>query len=347
MKTGMLKPPPPPKEDLSLKGLGIEELEPLLKSEGGPRYASRQLLNWLYRRNAGSFDEMTDVGRELRKRLARKYRISEGAATAERIGEDGTTKLLIEMTDGAKVECVIIPESDRSTLCVSSQVGCARKCLFCATGRMGLVRNLTAGEIVEQMVIASRRTKITNVVFMGMGEPFDNYDSVRRAVLRLTHPHAFGLGHRHVTISTAGVVPGIRRMARDLLPARLTVSLTAPDDATRSKLIPLNRTWNVGKLVEACQEYTELTRRRVTLAYVLLKGVNDSSACAQRLAALAGRIRAKINLIPYNQTDMFERPSEETTLRFQRTLKERGIVALYRRARGAGISAACGQLAAS
>ncbi len=329
----------------SLKGLLPAELEALAVREGARSFAGRQLLTWMYGRTAASFEAMTDLPRALRVRLAAGYRLEEATVAAERRAADGTIKLLVALHDGARVETVIIPEDDRVTLCVSTQVGCARGCGFCATARMRLARNLAAAEIVEQVVLARRRAAVTNVVFMGMGEPLDNYENVRRAVLLLTAPSGFGLGSRHVTVSTVGIVPRIRQLATDRVPACLTLSLTAPDDDLRSRLMPVNRSWPIAEVLGALRDWADTTRRTPTLAYVLLKGVNDDLVRAGRLAALALKARAKVNLIPFNATLGFERPPEEVVTRFQEVLKRRGVIALIRRERGGEIAAACGQLA--
>jgi 23S rRNA (adenine2503-C2)-methyltransferase len=211
---------------------------------------------------------------------------------------------------------------------------------------MRLIRNLTAGEIVEQALLARRAGfRPTNVVFMGMGEPLDNYDAVRRAAVLFAHPGAFGLGARRVTISTVGVVPGIRRLAADRVPARLTVSLTAPEDGLRSRLLPVNRAWPIAEVVAAAREWSAATRRAPTLAYVLLRGVNDDPSLAAPLAAIARSLGAKINLIPYNAARGFERPDGAAVARFRAALDRRGVLALLRRERGGDIAAACGQLA--
>jgi 23S rRNA (adenine2503-C2)-methyltransferase len=336
----------------SIKGLLNDELESLAFQASAPRHAARQLLSWLYKHGTESFTEMTNLKRSFREDLARHYRLTEATVAGERSDPDSVSKLLIKLKDGARVETVWIPEKSRTTLCISTQVGCARRCAFCATGRAKFVRNLTAGEILEQAVIARRRWLVSNVVFMGMGEPFDNYENVRRAAILLTSPQAFGLGQRHVTISTAGVVPGILRMARDRVPAQLTVSLNAPEDELRAKLMPINRCWPLAEIERACLDYTAETGKGITLAYVMLKDVNDSLNHARRLAAMAKRLsprrdrRAKVNLIACNEATGFERPAEEKVMIFQEALKKTGTLALIRRERGGSIAAACGQLAA-
>jgi 23S rRNA (adenine2503-C2)-methyltransferase len=330
----------------ALKGLLIPELEALAVEEGARPYAGRQLFGWLYARGAESFGDMTDLPKALRTHLAGRYRVSEGTVVEECVSADGARKMLVGFGDGARVECVIIPEPRRVTLCVSTQSGCARGCAFCATGGSGFRRNLTAGEIIEQAVLARRRAPVTNVVFMGQGEPLDNYDNVRRAALLLTSPKGFALGARHVTVSTVGVVPGILRLAEDRLPVRLTLSLAAPDDALREKLAPIAKRWSLEEVMGAVGTWRGATRRDPTIAYVLLKGVNDSGSHARKLGALAHRVNAKVNLIPYNSARGFERPDPETVTRFHETLMSMGLVALVRRERGADILGACGQLAA-
>jgi 23S rRNA (adenine2503-C2)-methyltransferase len=279
--------------------------------------------------------------------------MTEAKIAGEERSDDGTVKLLLEMSDGVRIETVIIPEASHTTLCVSTQAGCGRSCAFCATGRVKLKRNLTAGEIVDQVSIARRRAPVTNIVFMGMGEPLDNYENVRRAAILLTSPRAFGMGKRHVTLSTSGVAPNIVRLAEDRMPVHLTVSLNAPDDALRSRIMPVNRTWPIAALMASCREYTALTRQTVTFAYVLMSDINDAPAHAVRLASLARSIGAKVNLIPLNRTPdrvrpdcgPLERPSDDRIARFQSALKDRGVLALLRREHGSEIAAACGQLA--
>jgi len=329
----------------SLKGLLPDELAGILAVEGAPRFATKQVLGWLYRRLAEGFDDMTDLGKALRARLAKGWAVEAGRTAGVFRSPDGSSRLLLRLRDGALVESVVIPERGRVTLCVSSQAGCGRGCAFCATARLGLLRNLESGEILEQAVIARRMAPVSNVVFMGMGEPLDNYDQVRRAVSLLAARQAFNIGARHIVVSTAGVVPGIRRLAVDALPCQLTVSLNAPDDALRSRLMPVNRTWPIAELLDACREYAARTAKRVTLAYVLLKDVNDSPRQAGKLADIARGVGAKVNLIPWNRSAGFERPSEPAVAAFQKALMARGVLTLLRKERGGTIGAACGQLA--
>jgi 23S rRNA (adenine2503-C2)-methyltransferase len=330
-----------------LKGLLPHELETLAVQEGGRPFAGRQMARWMYGRGVDAFDRMTDLPRPLREKLAGRYRINDGKVAAELVSADGSVKLLVELSDGARVECVSIPEGRRTTLCVSTQAGCARACAFCATGRAGFRRNLSAGEIVEQAVIARRRGPVTNVVFMGQGEPLDNYENVRRAVGLLTSPLGFGIGARHVTVSTVGVVPGVIRLGEDRVRAGLTVSLSAPDDALRARLAPVAKRWPLEELLEAVQSWRRATRRDPTIAYVILGGVNDSSDHARRLGAIARRIGAKVNLVPFNPARGFNPPAADAVNRFHAVLLGLGIVVLVRKPRGSDIAAACGQLAAS
>jgi len=328
-----------------LKGLLPDELAGILAVEGAPRFAVKQVLGWLYRRLAGGFEDMTDLGKSLRARLAKAWAVEAARTAGVFSSPDGSSRFLLTLRDGAMVESVVIPERGRVTLCVSSQAGCARGCAFCATARLGLLRNLEAGEILEQAVMASRVSPISNVVFMGMGEPLDNYDQVRRAVVLLASPLGFNIGQRHIVVSTAGIVPGIRRLATDGLPCQLTVSLNAPDDALRSRLMPVNRAWPLAELQDACREYVTRTGKRVTFAYVLLRGINDSPRQAGKLGAIARGLGAKVNLIPWNRSTGFERPSEAAISTFQEALKATGVLTLMRRERGGTIGAACGQLA--
>ena len=328
-----------------LKGLLPEELEALAVAEGARPFAGRQLAAWLYARGAGGFEVMTDLPAALREKLGLRYRLSEASVASSVRSVDGSVKLLVALADGERVESVVIPEPKRTTLCLSTQVGCARGCVFCATATMKLRRQLSAGEILDQVVLARRLAPVTNVVFMGMGEPLDNYDNVRRAAILLSSPRGFGLAPRHVTISTVGVVPRILDLARDRVPARLTISLTAPDDALRSELMPVNRRWPVRELMDAVAQWRDATGRDPTFAYVMLKGVNDDPARAEALAALARPVHAKVNLIPYNPARAFDRPDESVLERFRAVLERRGVLSLVRRERGGDVAAACGQLA--
>ncbi|MGH9155044.1 MAG: 23S rRNA (adenine(2503)-C(2))-methyltransferase RlmN [Acidimicrobiales bacterium] len=325
------------------------ELAALLPGE--PCYRVDQLWAGLYQQGAGP-ESIPTLPRPLRERLAADPRLAPSLRTdAETASEDGATvKWRFTLADGTRIETVLMEYPERATVCVSTQAGCAMACGFCATGQAGFERNLTTGEIVEQVVRAgvaarARGRRLSNVVFMGMGEPLANYDRVWAAVLRL---HAeLGLSARHLTVSTVGMVPGIRRLAGEALPVNLAVSLHAADDELRSRLVPINRRYPLAALVEACEVWRAARNRRLSFEWVLLDGVNDRRIDAQRLAALAWPLRAHVNLIPLNPTPGW--PTVGTppagVAAFRDQLAAAGVNATVRRNRGVGIDAACGQLA--
>lgn len=335
---------------LNLLGLPAETLVEFFESLGEKPYRARQVMRWMYARGVVDFAAMTDLSAALRKHLV-------GIATADlpRVlkcehSADGTRKWLLDMNAGQAVETVYIPEPNRGTLCISSQAGCALDCAFCATGHQGFNRNLSAAEIVGQIVLASREladAKITNVVFMGMGEPLANYRNVLPVVRLLVDELGFGLSRRRVTISTSGIVPQIERLAAECNVA-LAVSLHAPTDDLRDKLVPINRVHPIAELLDACWKYAEgQASRQITFEYVLIDGVNDSVDQARRLVKLLRNRPAKVNLIPFNAFPESElRCSTQGSIEaFWRTLLDAGIVATIRRPRGDDIAAACGQLA--
>ena len=329
-------------------------------SFGQPAYRARQVYGWLYRHLARDFAEMSDLPEALRRTLAREATLGAGDVLAESVAADGLTrKLLIRLADGEAIETVLMcyPEEGgdepRRSVCVSSQVGCPVGCAFCATGRSGLVRQLSAGEIVGQVLQFARELQaqgnerpVTNVVFMGQGEPLLNWPAVQKAVETLNSPQGFNLGARHVTISTAGVVPGIEDLAGWPLQVGLAVSLHAPDDALRNQLVPLNRRYPIEALLRACRSYFASTGRRVTFEYALIEGLNDETRQARLLADRLAGLTCHVNLIPLNATpDCALRPSSRgRVLAFQQQLLEIGVPCTVRAARGADIDAACGQL---
>jgi 23S rRNA (adenine2503-C2)-methyltransferase len=346
MELPVLNPSPtlPP-----LVGLTRAELEARLAELGQPPFRGRQVGKWLYQRGARSFDAMTDLPAALRTRLARSFAIGRSEVVLRQESRDGTTKLLLWFPDGKQIETVVLPYPDRTSVCISSQVGCPVGCVFCATATMGFGRNLTAGEMVDEVLTAREHSasgRVTHVVVMGMGEPLLNYENLVRAC-RLLHEEV-GLSYRHLTISTAGHVPGIRRLADERLPVTLALSLHAPNDALRARLIPMSRKWGVREVMDAVWEYSERTGRRVTLEYLLLAQVNDEPEHAEELAHLCrGRI-THVNLIPWNPADSFTRfqaPSSNRVRAFRSALEARGITVTQRLERGQDIAAACGQLA--
>lgn len=331
-----------------------QSLESFFTSTGESAFRARQLMKWVYQRRVTEFSSMTDLGKSLRARLDRMAEIRLPEIVTEQRSSDGTRKWLLSVSGGSAVETVFIPEEDRGTLCVSSQVGCSLNCTFCATARQGFNRNLSTSEIIAQLWLAESRLgadgeqrAISNVVMMGMGEPLLNYDAVVPAMKLMLDDLAFGLSRRRVTLSTAGVVPAIDRLSRDC-PVSLAVSLHAPNDALRSRLVPLNRKYDISSLLDACRRYVKSdNRRRVTFEYVMLADVNDSDTHARELTALLRDLPAKVNLIPFNPSPGISyRCSDPGVIdRFRDRLLDAGIMTITRKTRGGDIDAACGQLA--
>jgi 23S rRNA (adenine2503-C2)-methyltransferase len=352
-----------------LRSASRAELEALLRSWGEPPHRGRQVFRWLHGRGAGSAAAMTDLPRPLRERLDTEFDLAPLELRAETVAADGTRKLALRTRDGVAVETVVIPEAGavldddpdetgearppeavKLTQCVSSQTGCALGCRFCATATLGPGRSLTAGEIVEQVYLARRPTdpRARNVVFMGMGEPLLDVAALVRAVHLLGDDHGAGISPRRITVSTAGVVPGLERLGHELPGIGLAVSLHAATDALRGALMPIGRRWPLAALLAAVRALPLPPRRRITFEYVLLAGVNDGEGDARALARLLRGIRCKVNLLAFNEWPgaPFERPSEIQVARFQQALQARGLPVYVRRSRGGEIAAACGQLAA-
>jgi 23S rRNA (adenine2503-C2)-methyltransferase len=340
-----------------LRSLSREALEALVAAHGERPYRARQLFRWLHRNGAATLAEMSDVPRAFRDALAAATRLTTLERAAEQVSSDGTIKWTWRAHDGRLVESVYMPEADRRTLCVSTQVGCAIGCTFCLTATMGLARNLEPGEIVEQIHRANRRLvelgvapgprPLTNLVFMGMGEPLANYPNLKAALALLLSEDGPQFSQRHVTVSTSGLVPMIRKLGEET-PVKLAVSLNATTDAQRDALMPINRRWPIADLIAACREFPTRNGRRITFEYVLLAGVNDSLDDARRLADLVRGIPAKVNLIPYNANPglPFQAPPAARVVAFQEALAARHLTVVVRKNRGRDISAACGQLAA-
>jgi 23S rRNA (adenine2503-C2)-methyltransferase len=338
----------------NLRALPRDELRRLVGELDPARYRADQVWKWLHARGATGWDDMSDVPKGLRARLAETVALETLAVEKVQRSVDGSCKLRLRTRDGKAIESVLIPDGDKLTQCISSQVGCALDCSFCATATMGLHRNLDAGEIVDQVYRArallateepSRR--ITNLVYMGMGEPLHNYLEVVRSLAILTDADGANLSHRRITVSTVGLVPGIDRLGREAVQVNLAISLNATTDAIRDTLMPVNRKYPIAALLAAVRRYPLERRRRVTFEYVLLAGVNDSLADAARLAELLGDIRCKVNLIPWNPHPHapYQRPAADAIEAFQNEVKRRGLPAYLRTPRGADIDAACGQLA--
>ena len=329
-----------------------DELRAAFAAAGAPAFRGAQVAHWLYARRVRDFAAMPNLPAALREQLALEWSTRSLRLEAVHQAADGTRKLALATVDGARIEAVLIPEERRRTLCVSSQVGCSLDCSFCATGGLGLGRNLHADEIVDQALhaaelLAEEGRALTHVVFMGMGEPLLNLKNVVQAIRVLTHPDAFGLAPRRITVSTAGVAPKIAELGR-AVPVRLAVSLHAARDELRDVLVPLNRRFPIAELLEACAAFPTPRRERLSFEYTLIAGVNDSPADARALAALAAQARAKVNLIPLNEHPGTgdRRPSEARMDAFLAALVEAGASATLRRSRGDDIYAACGQLGA-
>ncbi len=333
-----------------LKGMPLGEMEAFFARSGKEKYRARQVSRWIYQRHAERFREMTDLALDFREELERTCRIAAPPVEKEQLSADGTEKYLFRLDDGEMVESVLIPDDDRRTLCISSQVGCALRCGFCATGAAGFRRNMTSSEIVHQVCFATGRLEVrgatlTNVVFMGMGEPLENVAEVSRAIDILLSQFGFGLSGKRVTVSTAGVVPAMLALA-EAYPVSFAVSINAARDELRSTLMPINRKYPLKELVQAIRKVPLQSGRKVTAEYVLLAGVNDSPQDARDLARLLKEARVKVNLIPFNAHECgdFRSPGPEIVDRFRDILLTAGIQAITRERRGADIGAACGQL---
>ena len=337
-------------ESVNLKDLSPDELEGFVANLGEKPYRARQLGKWMYRKRTTSFDDMTDLPKGFRQTLGQSAFISSLRLIEERVSRDGTKKYLFELSDGNRVESVLIPDGRRSTLCISSQVGCALGCTFCLTGRVGRIRNLKTSEILDQFLQVSglNHEPVTNIVFMGMGEPLDNLENTVRALQTFTHPDYIGFSPKKITVSTSGLVPKIRELG-ERISVNLSVSLNAPKDELRDKIMPINRKYPINKLLEEVKRFPMPNRKLLTFEYVLLKGINDSDRDARELGELLKGIKCKVNLIPFNEAPPlpYESPSEERAFQFQRILIAYGLDVRIRKNRGRDILGACGQLAAA
>ncbi|WP_372739590.1 23S rRNA (adenine(2503)-C(2))-methyltransferase RlmN [Neptunomonas sp.] len=340
----------------NLLGMCPEKLEAYFAELGEKRFRATQVLKWMHQLGAETFDDMTNISKSLREKLNQVAEIREPEVVMQDVSKDGTRKWVIRVEGGSCVESVLIPEGDRATLCISSQVGCALDCSFCSTGKQGFNRNLTASEIIGQVRIAiksfgpmdpAQPRRVTNVVFMGMGEPLMNFDNVVSAIKLMMEDNAYGLSKRRVTLSTAGVVPGIDKLIEQT-DVSLAISLHAPNDELRNQLVPINKRYPIEELIAACNRYLERLndRRVITVEYTLMAGINDQPSQARELGRLLKRLPCKLNLIPFNPfpNSGYERPSEDAILAFKQIMLKAGIMTTVRRTRGAEIDAACGQL---
>jgi 23S rRNA (adenine2503-C2)-methyltransferase len=335
----------------AITDIALPDLKAFVTKEGLPSYVAKQLIIWLYRKRAATFEEMTDISKIGREKLSARCDISAVVKAGEARASDGTVKLVARARDGESFECVLLPsEAERLTACVSTQAGCAMGCGFCRTAGMGLQRNLTQGEITGQLMLLSRETEspITNIVLMGMGEPLQNREAVEGAIAVFRHIDAFNISRRRITLSTSGIVPELETFC-ERNDIKIAISLNATTDDVRDRLMPVNRKWPIARIMEFARNYSLSSRHRLTFEYVLLRGVNDTDDDMQRLVELLQGVSAKVNLIPFNPFEgaPFEAPLPETVERWSDALRKRGVQVNVRVSRGQEIFAACGQLAAS
>ncbi len=334
-----------------LAALSLSALEALLEAQGLPRFRARQIFHWIWRRGATDFEGMTNLGRGLREQLSAQFHIGTPQIVRHDRSEDGTQKLVLAFADRRQIECVYIPDTPAQTFCVSTQVGCAMGCAFCLTGKMGLVRHLTAGEIAAQVRVLATATGLLeapfNIVLMGMGEPLHNYDATMQALrILLNEPEGLAVSPRRVTLSTVGIVPMIDKLASEPLMPNLAISLHATTEEQRAAIVPPSKKYGLQAVIEACKRFPVRKRSRITFEYVLLDGVNDTPADARRLVRLLDGVKAKVNLIPLNAAPgiPFDRPSDDRVNAFARILADRQVTVSVRKSRGRDIRAACGQL---
>ncbi len=341
---------------MTITSLTLSDLEEAFAEMGEPKFRARQVTQWIYEKRATSFEEMTNLSLGFREKLAERFTLRSMIKTRQQGSDDSTRKYLFRLHDGRFVESVLIPAnpalygqaSDRHTLCVSSQVGCAYDCKFCASGLAGFARNLDVGEIVEQVLFAESASghRVDNLVFMGMGEPLANLTNLNKAIEILNSPWGVGIGARHMTISTSGLAPQIKKLAEQPLQTRLAISLHGASDEVREKIMPVNRKYPLETLFEALTYYSQHKKQKITFEYILIEGINDGLDQAELLAKRAKAMRAKVNLIPYNTVEglPWKRPSDKQQDAFQAILLRNGVQSTLRREKGHDIEAACGQL---
>jgi len=335
---------------LDLAELERPALEAALDARGHHRFHAGQIFRWLYHRGVTDPAVMTDLSRDLRTALANSFTLSTPEVVQREKSVDGTEKFLLRLADGRTIESVFIPDTPSMTFCISTQVGCAMACAFCLTGKMGLVRNVTAGEIVGQVRVLvdalNMRDTRFNIVLMGMGEPLHNYDETMKALRILADENGFAMSPRRITLSTVGLLPALEKLAKEPVMPNLAISLHAPTDRLRGELVPINKKYGVSDIIDACKRFPLKRRSRITFEYVLLAGVNDRPEDARRLAKLLAGVKSKVNLIPLNAAAgiPFERPSDEAIDRFAQILADHHLTVSVRKSRGRDIRAACGQL---
>ena len=342
---------PPDADRTDLAGLGPDELAALVVELGGKPFQGRQIFRWIHKKGVTDFAAMTTLPKGLRAALAERALVSTPEVVRRDASTDGTTKLLLRLSDGRQIESVYIPDTPSQTFCISTQVGCAMKCGFCLTGTMGLTRHLTAAEIAGQVRVLARELGFLdtpfNIVVMGMGEPLHNYDATMRALQLVGSEDGLHVSPRRVTLSTVGVVPGLYKLAQEAYMPNLAISLHATTEAQRDTLVPINRKYSLAELMEACRAFPLKKRSRITFEYVMLAGVNDTDADARRLVKLLAGLKAKVNLLPLNEAAAipYRRPSDERVDAFAQILADAHVTVSVRKSRGRDIRAACGQLA--
>ena len=332
----------------NIKNYNLEELKEVLKGLGEKPYRAEQIFKWIMQENVTSFDEMTNISIELRNKLKEKFDLHVFKILQKQVSKDGTKKYLFDVLDGNAIESVLMEYKHGFTICVSSQIGCKMGCKFCASTGVKFSRNLTAGEIVEQLLAIQRdeNIKISNLVFMGIGEPLDNYDNVMQAISILNNPKGINMGARHISISTSGLVPRIYELADKNIQCTLSISLHSASNEKRSQMMPVNNVYNIEELMKACKYYTTKTNKRISFEYALAKESNDNLADAKELVKLLKGMLCHVNLIPINKIEngKYSKSTNENILKFRDYLNEKGIVATIRRELGSDIDAACGQL---
>jgi 23S rRNA (adenine2503-C2)-methyltransferase len=333
-----------------LAGLEQHELEQVLVRLDQPRFHARQIFQWIHKRGIDDFALMSDLPRDLRVRLADEFQLLTPAIVRKERSTDGTTKFLLQLGDGKQIEAVFIPDTPSQTFCISTQVGCAMRCAFCLTGKMGIERNLTASEIAGQVRVLARELRMLdtrfNIVLMGMGEPLHNYEATMKSLRIVADEHGFAVSPRRITLSTVGVLPALEKLATEPVMPNLAISLHSTTEEQRDMLVPINRKYGLQELLDACRRFPVKRRERITFEYVMLNGVNDTPEDARRLVKLLHGIRGKVNLLPLNEAAgiPFERPSDDRVNRFARILSDHGLTVSVRKSRGRDIRAACGQL---
>jgi 23S rRNA (adenine2503-C2)-methyltransferase len=332
-----------------IKQFTLQELKGIFKEWGQPAFRAVQVFSWIYHKGASDFDLMSDLSVEVRKKLKEKFSILSFKIAKKLVSEDGTEKFLFTLPDKNLIEAVVIPAEERVTGCISSQAGCRFACRFCASGLLGFKRNLTCGEILEEVLYLKNESgpkKLTHLVFMGTGEPLDNYDNVLKAIRVINSPEGFRIGARRITISTCGIIPGIRRLAGEALQIELSISLHSADDKIRARLMPVAKMYPLAELMRACRDYVLKTNRQITFEYILIAGLNSDVHSAQKLAGILAGLNSKVNLIPANPVKELgiAPPHKLEFLLFKDTLLKAGVNVTLRKPRGQDIQAACGQL---